>query len=612
MTMSDETLSTPIEATESVVGETTTTFGDLNLSSVLLDTLQQAGYVTPTPIQAQAIPPLLAGRDVLGQAQTGTGKTAAFALPLLQRIELTDRRPQILVLTPTRELAIQVSAAFQRYGAGLEGLRVATIYGGQDYGVQFRALDRGAHVVVGTPGRVMDHMRRESLRLDGLRALVLDEADEMLRMGFAEDVEWVVTQAPRERQTALFSATLPEPIRVLAQQQLREPAEITIAQKTATADTIRQRYVVVQPQQKETLLLRLLEAEEIEGVLVFVKLKSSTEPLAELLTAAGQRAAALHGDIPQAQRERIIRALKDGRLDVVVATDVAARGLDVQRISHVINYDLPIDNEAYVHRIGRTGRAGRQGTAILLVTPREQGRLRRLERAIGQPLEPQDPPSNRTINKRRVARFHDRITAALARPEIEVFQSIVAQYVREYPAAQERVAAALAILTHGDQPLLLTEELLPARFEPRQRGVDGRPERRRGASAGRYEETGAAPASARRFRGQRQTYRVEVGRRHQVSPGALVGAIANETGLDGASIGRIAIYDDFSIVDLPARLPYAVLRALRHVRVAGRRLQPTPADEAPRREKHRAPRHVQPVQVRSNSHDESAPPLPSP
>jgi ATP-dependent RNA helicase DeaD len=458
---------------------TSSAFRDLNLSEPLVRALESSGYVTPTPIQAQTIPLLLQGRDVLGQAQTGTGKTAAFALPMLQRIDLAERHPQVLVLAPTRELAIQVAESFERYAAHMPGLRVASIYGGQDYMLQFRALDRGVHVVVGTPGRVMDHMRRGSLKLERLRGLVLDEADEMLRMGFAEDVEWVLTQSPAQRQIALFSATMPDPIRRIAQQHLREPAEITIEQKTAAADTIRQRYVVSQPHQKDEVLHRILESETIDGVIVFVKMKSTTEPLAEFLTARGHRSAALNGDIPQAQRERIVDALKAGKLDVLVATDVAARGLDVQRISHVVNFDLPYDSEAYVHRIGRTGRAGREGQAILLVTPREQSKLRRLEYATRHKIEPMEVPSNRAINKRRVAKFHDRITAALARPDITTFTSIVDQYRRDKEVSVEQIAAALAILAAGDSPLLLTGELEQARFDDR-RGRMGERERGHG------------------------------------------------------------------------------------------------------------------------------------
>lgn len=602
---------------------TSSAFRDLNLSEPLVRALESSGYVTPTPIQAQTIPLLLQGRDVLGQAQTGTGKTAAFALPMLQRIDLAERHPQVLVLAPTRELAIQVAESFERYAAHMPGLRVASIYGGQDYMLQFRALDRGVHVVVGTPGRVMDHMRRGSLKLERLRGLVLDEADEMLRMGFAEDVEWVLTQSPAQRQIALFSATMPDPIRRIAQQHLREPAEITIEQKTAAADTIRQRYVVSQPHQKDEVLHRILESETIDGVIVFVKMKSTTEPLAEFLTARGHRSAALNGDIPQAQRERIVDALKAGKLDVLVATDVAARGLDVQRISHVVNFDLPYDSEAYVHRIGRTGRAGREGQAILLVTPREQSKLRRLEYATRHKIEPMEVPSNRAINKRRVAKFHDRITAALARPDITTFTSIVDQYRRDKEVSVEQIAAALAILAAGDSPLLLTGELEQARFDDR-RGRMGERERghgprdrhgdrghrdrgfgERGGERGGSERGGGErgfggdkgfegrerrEAGADRRREFMQSFRVEVGHAHQVKAGNIVGAIANEAGIDSSAIGRIAIFDDFSIVDLPARMPKEIFFALKKVRVAGRPLNLSRVNAPPPRNDKRFPK----------------------
>lgn len=558
------------------------TFRSLGLSDTLVQAVENSGYVTPTPIQAETIPLLLAGRDVLGQAQTGTGKTAAFALPFLQRISIKQHEPQVLVLTPTRELAIQVAEAFERYAAETAGLRVAPIYGGQDYLVQFRQLDRGVHVVVGTPGRVMDHMRRGSLKLDSIRGLVLDEADEMLRMGFAEDVDWILTQAPAERQIALFSATLPEQIRRIAQQHLRDPAEITIRQKTATAETVRQRFVVVQPQHKELVLGRILEAEPIDGVIVFVKLRSATEPLADYLSHHGQRAVALNGEVPQKQRERIIENLRAGKVNVVVATDVAARGLDVQRVSHVINYDLPTDSEAYVHRIGRTGRAGRSGEAILFVTPRQQRQLANLEYATRQRIEPMDVPTNRAINKQRVAKFHDRITACLTHPECQVFESIVDQYRRDKDLPLEKIAAALALLANRERSLLLKEELPTATFEARGRGrsFDDRPRGR-----GRYEDRGddrrgddrrggsfERSRTNRRPREAMETFRIEVGAAHQVKPGNIVGAIANEAGLDSSAIGRIEIFDDYSTVDLPIGMPNDLFHSLKKVWVVGRQL----------------------------------------
>lgn len=563
------------ESTSASVSETP--FHALGLSPNMLEALEKINYSVATPIQARAIPLLLEGRDVLGQAQTGTGKTGAFAIPLLERIDLTAKQPQVLVLTPTRELAIQVAEAFESYAAATPGLRVTAIYGGQDYSIQLRQLKRGIHVVVGTPGRVMDHMRRGSLNLEGLQGLVLDEADEMLKMGFAEDVEWILTQAPEQRQIALFSATMPEPIRRIAQQHLRNPAEITIARKTATAETIDQRFVIVTPHSKEDVLARILEAEPTDGVLIFVKTKSTTEPLAEFLAQQGHRTAALSGDVPQKQRERIIENLKSGRLDVIIATDVAARGLDVQRISHVINYDLPFDAESYVHRIGRTGRAGRTGNAILLIQSREQFRLRRIEQQTRQRIQPMQIPSKRDINRQRTAKFHKQITDAIAHPELSTFTSLIEQYQQQNPETPlQQVAAALAVMFAGETPMFLTEDLKSASFSDRR---DSR------ASAGPRRERSfdqeSRPERPRRERpagGSRggdtdmETFRIEVGHVHQVKPGNIVGAIANETGIDTTYIGRIQIYDDFSTVDLAAGMPDDIFYALKKVWVSGQQL----------------------------------------
>ncbi|MDB5334399.1 MAG: deaD [Planctomycetaceae bacterium] len=550
------------------------TFAELNLSEGIMKALESSGYTIPTPIQARTIPLLLAGRDVLGQAQTGTGKTAAFAIPMLERIDISKKQVQVLVLTPTRELAIQVAEAFERYAAGMPGLRAVAIYGGQDYQIQFRQLDRGVHVIVGTPGRVMDHMRRGSLKLDGLRGLVLDEADEMLNMGFAEDVEWVLTQSPADRQIALFSATMPDQIRRIAQQHLREPVQITIKQKTTTADTIRQRFVIAAPHQKEAALARILEAEPIDGVLIFVKMKSTTEPLADFLNSCGHRAGALSGDVAQKQRERIVANLKAGKLDIVVATDVAARGLDVQRVSHVINYDLPFDDEAYVHRIGRTGRAGRSGEAILFVHPRERHLLKRLERATRQPIEPMDLPSNDAINEQRVSKYYEKITAALAHPDLDRFAAIVEKYRAEHDLPIEKIAAALAVLGNGDSPLLLTDNLKQHDF------ADSRSERPSGRDTRSFEGGDRRRSGPRTDEGM-ETFRIEVGRVNQVNPGNIVGAIINETGLEMSNIGRIEIFDDFSTVDLPEGMPKEIFNALKKVWVMGRKLNITRI-EAPR------------------------------
>ncbi|WP_166831654.1 DEAD/DEAH box helicase [Thalassoroseus pseudoceratinae] len=534
-------------------------FGSLGLSEGLVEIVEGYGYTSPTPIQAQAIPPLLHGEDVLGQAQTGTGKTAAFALPLLDRIDLSAKYPQVLVLAPTRELAIQVAGAFEKYSGGTRQLNVLPIFGGQDYQIQLRKLKQGPQVVVGTPGRVMDHMRRGTLKLDDLRCFVLDEADEMLRMGFAEDVEWVLSHVPEKRQMALFSATMPGPIRHIAKKHLKEPTEITIEQETATADTIRQRYIVTTPREKQFALSRILEAEPVEGVIVFVKTRNTTGSLAEFLSEAGLKTAALNGDIPQNQRERIVESLRSGRIDVIVATDVAARGLDVERISHVINYDLPHDSESYVHRIGRTGRAGRSGDAILFVHPRERYSLKRLEKATRQPIEQMELPSNRVINKKRIARFHERITKALESSEMELYQSIVEQYQRDNDVAYDSLAAAMAILANGDVPLLVKDKINQASFAKDQRHSDD------GRNRSRKRD--------RRSDIEMETYRIEVGRNHRVQPKNIVGAIANEAGIRSDGIGKIKIFDEFSTVDLPVGLPQGVVKTLQNIFIAGRKLQ---------------------------------------
>ena len=542
------------------------TFADLGLAPAVTQSLTALGYEEPTPIQVQAIPPLLAGRDMLGQAATGTGKTAAFALPMLQRIDLNKNHTQVLVLTPTRELAIQVAKFFSGYAENLRGLRVAAVYGGQDYQIQFRQLDRGAHVIVGTPGRVMDHMRRGSIKLDNLSGMVLDEADEMLRMGFAEDVEWVLSQAPATRQTALFSATLPGPIRNIAQKHLTNPAEIVIKQRSATADTVRQRFVIAPNHHKQQVLDRILEAEQTDGVIVFVRTKMTSEPLAEFLASRGHRTAVLHGDIAQKQRERIVENLRNGKLDILVATDVAARGLDVQRISHVVNYDLPFDSEAYVHRIGRTGRAGRSGEAILFVHPRDRHLLKRLENATRQKIEPMDVPTNRAINKQRVARFHEKISAALEHPQLAKYASVIEHFQRDNETPWEQLAAALAVMANGDVPLLMTEELKQPTFSE-DRPSSPPPHRSRNAPP----MSGDRPSGSRRDQGL-ESYRIEVGHQHQVKPGNIVGAIASESGLDSWMIGRIDIYHDYSVVALPSGMPSDIFQNLKRLRVAGQPL----------------------------------------
>jgi ATP-dependent RNA helicase DeaD len=542
-------------------------FGDLGLSAAVLEALAEVGYESPSPIQAATIPVLLAGRDMLGQAQTGTGKTAAFALPILSRIEVRGGPPQCIVLVPTRELAIQVAEAFQRYASKIRGFHVLPIYGGQSYTPQLMSLKRGAHVVVGTPGRVMDHLKRGTLDLGGVTSLVLDEADEMLQMGFVDDIEWILEQTPPTRQVALFSATLPSPIRRIAQKHLREPAEVTITSKTSTATNIRQRYWVVSGVHKLDALTRILEAESFDGMLIFTRTKQSTVELAERLEARGFAVAALNGDMQQKDRERTVTRFKGGQLDILVATDVAARGLDVERISHVVNYDVPYDTESYVHRIGRTGRAGRSGEAILFITPRERNMLRYIERATRSPLEPMDLPTVADVNEQRVARFRQRITEALAAGQGEPFLSLVEEFEREHDVPAIEIAAALAGLLQGGSPLLLKEKS----------------ERPAASQEDRGEETGrrAAPAQERLAEEDTETFRIEVGYVHGVKPGNIVGAIANVAGLEGRQIGHVDIREDHTFVGLPRGMPDAVMTELAKTRVAGQMLRISTVSHVP-------------------------------
>jgi ATP-dependent RNA helicase DeaD len=527
------------------------TFDDLGLAPMVLAAVKAVGYETPSPIQAATIPFILAGRDLVGQAQTGTGKTAAFALPLLSRLDVNSRRTQALILAPTRELAIQVAEALQSYASHMPGFHVLPIYGGQDYRGQLAALKRGVQVVVGTPGRVMDHMRRGTLKLDDLSHLVLDEADEMLRMGFIDDVEWVMAQMPAKRQIALFSATMPSAIRRIANTYLNNPEQVTIQTKTSTAITIRQRYWMARGLNKLDALTRILEAEPFDGMIIFVRTKLVTTELAEKLQARGYAAAALNGDIAQAQRERTVEYLKNGRLDIIIATDVAARGLDVERISHVINYDIPHDTEAYVHRIGRTGRAGRSGDAILFVAPREKRMLQAIERATRQSIEEMGLPTAENINALRVDRFMQKITETLAGTDLSFFRKMLQEYVTEHDVSELDVAAALASQLQGDKPLLV-KDAPKLMTESRARDKVGGGKR-------------AAEATLQR-------YRLEVGREHGVSAGNIVGAIANEANIDSANIGRISIYPEFSTVDLPADLPAGAFDCLKTTRVAGQAL----------------------------------------
>jgi ATP-dependent RNA helicase DeaD len=599
-------------------------FRDLALSEPVLRALTDVGYESPSPIQAATIPVLLSGADMLGQAQTGTGKTAAFALPALTRIDLSKHEPQVLVLVPTRELALQVAEAFLKYAAHLKGFHVLPIYGGQSYQPQLNALRRGVHVVVGTPGRVIDHMNRGTLKLSGLTLLVLDEADEMLRMGFVDAVESILEQTPPQRQVALFSATIPAPIRRIASKHLRSAVEVTIKSKTSTATNIRQRYWMVSGMHKLDALTRILEAETFDGMLVFTRTKQATVELAEKLEARGFAAAPLNGDIPQPQRERTVARLKAGQIDIVVATDVAARGLDVERIGHVVNYDVPYDTESYVHRIGRTGRAGRKGEAILFIAPRERNMLRAIERATRQVIEPMNLPTVDAVNALRITKFKQRVAETIAKGEANIFRAVVEQLEAETGLPLIDIAAALASLGQGTTPLLLAakpERPPEAHVPPRPHAPERshaherssapsertRPSERTSAperySAPERHSRAEAPSAPERPRAretepseefsparkpraksaasQMETYRIEVGSVHGIKPGHIVGAIANESGIDGVHIGRVDIREDHSFVDLPEGMPKQIFKELQKVRVVGRELRISRVSEKP-------------------------------
>ncbi|TWT92499.1 DEAD/DEAH box helicase [Neorhodopirellula pilleata] len=553
-------------------------FSAIGLRPEVLQAVLNSGYATPTAIQAEIIPHMLAGRDVLAQSQTGTGKTAAFALPILSTIDMHVREPQVLVLAPTRELAIQVARSFSTYGANLERFEVVAIYGGQDYEPQLRQLRRGVQIVVGTPGRVIDHVNRGTLDLSRLKCLVLDEADEMLNMGFLEDVQFVLEKTPDDRQVALFSATLPGPIRDIADEYLRDPARITIKKKTATADSIRQRALFVPPKEKIDALVRLLEVEETDGVIVFTKTKDATISVAESLVREGLSAVALNGDMPQKVRERTISQLKSGKLDILVATDVAARGLDVPRISHVFNYDLPHDSESYIHRVGRTGRAGRNGEAIIFLTNAQRSKLRLIERTTKQPIEIIDVPTAKQINAMRVKRFTQKITDVSAEKDLTLFKEMITEYAAETGKPLEMIAAALAEIAQQGRPFLMKDRPAgkrPQDFDRREDSYDrsergdrygDRKEKDRGGDAGRPPRQ-LGPPEAGMVR-----YRIDVGWNDGVKPGNIVGAVANEAGIEGQYIGPISIRNEFSTIDLPEGMPEDIYQKLRKTWVSGKRL----------------------------------------
>jgi ATP-dependent RNA helicase DeaD len=557
-----------------------TSFAQLDLPAMLQKALNEVGYETPSAIQAQTIPHMLEGVDVLGQAQTGTGKTAAFALPIIARLDLKKVKPQVLVLAPTRELAIQVAEAFQKYARHMPGFRVLPVYGGSDFRGQTRQLERGVHVIVGTPGRVMDHMRRKTLDVSGLKTLVLDEADEMLRMGFIDDVEWVLEQIPQERQIALFSATMPSVIKRIAQKHLTDPREVTIKVKTATNESIRQRVWMMAGGSKLDALTRILEVEDFDAMIVFVRTRIATTELADKLAARGYASAAINGDIAQKLREKTIADLKSGKLDILVATDVAARGLDVTRISHVINYDIPYDVEAYIHRIGRTGRAGREGDAILFAASRERRLLGAIEKATGQTIAKMTLPSLAEVADKRVGKFKDRITETLTNRKLDAYRKVVDDYQHEYGVPVVEIAAALVAMAEGKTSLVARapeKSAKPAKREDRPKARksndagDDRPRPSKSKDAGddpRANRDKVVPAPDKDM----DRFRIEVGHDHGVKPGNIVGAIANEAELDSEYIGRIEIYADHSTVDMPEGMPKELFKHLKKVRVAGQRL----------------------------------------
>ncbi len=532
---------------------TDTKFSDLGLAPDVLKAIEEVGYDSPSPIQEGMIPYVLDGRDVLGQAQTGTGKTAAFALPILSRIDVKIKKPQVLVLAPTRELAIQVAESFQGYSKYMNGFHVLPIYGGQDYGIQLRGLKRNPQIIVGTPGRVMDHIKKGTLVIDELQTMVLDEADEMLNMGFLDDVEWVLKHTPEDRQIALFSATMPGAIKRITQRYLNDPAEVVIKSKATTASTIRQRFWMVSGLHKVDALTRILEVEDYDGIIIFTRTKSMTLELADKLNARGYAAAGLNGDMNQAQREKTVNQLKKGKLDILIGTDIVARGLDINRISHVINYDIPYDTESYVHRIGRTGRAGKKGEAILFVAPRERNLLRMIERATKKPIERMEMPSTEDVNDTRVAKFKQQITDELAKEGLEYYTAIVESYQQDHNIPAEEIAAALVRIARKGDPLRLKD------FKEQKIDYDNN-----GSGNSEFNE----PAIRDGFK----RFRVSVGEKDRIKPGNIVGAIANEAKIDANDIAKIAIYNTFSTVDLPEDISDEKLDILKNVQVSGRKL----------------------------------------
>lgn len=550
-----------------------TTFADLGLNADILESLNGMGYVKPSPIQAECIPHLLAGRDVLGMAQTGSGKTAAFSLPLLHNIDPTVKAPQILVLAPTRELAVQVAEAVTEFSKHMRGLNVVALYGGQRYDVQLRALRQGPQVVVGTPGRLLDHLKRGTLDLSNLRGLVLDEADEMLRMGFIEDVETIMAQIPADHQTALFSATMPEAIRRITKRFMKDPQEVRIQSSLTTRPDISQSYWTAYGR-KTDALVRFLEAEDFDAAIIFVRTKNATLEVAEALERSGYNSAALNGDMNQALREQTLERLKDGRLDILIATDVAARGLDVERISLVVNYDIPMDSESYVHRIGRTGRAGRAGRALLFVENRERRLLRNIERTMKLTIPEVELPNAELLGERRLAKFAAKVQQQLESSDLDQYRALLAKMQPEDEMDLETLAAALLKMAQGERLLILPPEApRPARREYRDRDErDGRRDSReargdRAPRENRESRDGDRPRRERRDVGEMQLYRIEVGRDDGVEVRHIVGAIANEGDISSRYIGNIKLFGTHSTIELPKGMPGDVLQHFTRTRI---------------------------------------------
>lgn len=560
---------TPMHSTDAA------SFADLNLSEFLLQAIGELGYESPSPIQQQTIPLLLNGRDVIGKSHTGSGKTAAFLLPALQKLDTEQMYPQTLIITPTRELALQIEVHANKLSKHLRGTRVVALCGGQDYHPQLKKLRDGAQIVVGTPGRMLDHIQRGTLKLDQLRTFVLDEADEMLRMGFIDDVESILSNLPEERQIALFSATMPAPIRRIANRYLREPASVEIQEKTATVSTIEQRFLIASPYQKPDALLRVLAVEDHQGVIVFTRTKNGAEEVSTFLQENGHRTVAIHGDISQALRERAITQFKQGAVNILVATDVAARGLDVERVTHVINYDMAHDSETYVHRIGRTGRAGRSGVTILFVSPRETRMVSVIERHTRQTIQKIAVPSDQMIQEVKQKQFMASIDARLEHKNLEDYKQVIKTYLQETDVSAEDMAAVLALQLHRDKPWK-PEPRRIAKTERTDRGA--RPARGPRSSdntpfSQRDRRSDSVRSGARSSSHQEELFRLDVGRMHGVKPANIVGAIANEGGLQSRFITGLKINEDHSTVRLPSSLPKEAMSGLKRAWVCGRPLK---------------------------------------